>query len=142
MWYKSITFFLFWSKSLYFLGNLVGESICMQIIFHSHCNKLDTLHELQTLETNNLQSVLLSMLLILFHFVSLALNPKNILNNLKHTSNYRVTPTSIFSRKSDSRVANVCLSSVCYKNPSASQNCSYRPMSLSTIEPIDYLSAI
>ena len=36
----------------------------------------------------------------------------------------------------------ICRQSVCYKNPSASQNCSYRPMSLSTIEPIDYLSAI
>ena len=91
------------------MGNLFGESICMQIIFHSHCNKLDTLPELQTLETNNLQSVLLSKtnVIILFFFIvlfsfqsqlykpGLALNPKNIPNNLKHHSNYRVT-TQVF----------------------------------------------
>ena len=31
----------------------------------------------------------------------------------------------------------VCLS-VCHQNPSASQNCSYQPSSLSTIEPFDH----
>ena len=31
----------------------------------------------------------------------------------------------------------VCMS-VCHRNPSASQNCSYQPLSLSTIEPIDH----
>ena len=31
----------------------------------------------------------------------------------------------------------VCLS-ICNRNPSASRNCSYRPSSLSTIEPIDH----
>ena len=46
-----------------------------------------------------------------------------------------------FSRESDSRIANVCPSvhqSVHHKNPSSSQNCSYQPSSLSTIEPIDH----
>ena len=48
---------------------------------------------------------------------------------------------SIFSRESDSTIANVRLSvclSVCHRNPSASQNRSYRPSSLSTIKPIDH----
>ena len=50
--------------------------------------------------------------------------------------------TKIFSHESDSRIANVCLSiclsvhlSVCHKNPSASQNRSYQPLSVSTIKP-------
>ena len=47
---------------------------------------------------------------------------------------------SIFSHESNSRIANVCplvSLSVCNKNPTASQNCSYQPLSLSTIEPIN-----
>ena len=40
-----------------------------------------------------------------------------------------------FRRESDSRIANARLS-VRYQNPSASQNCLYCPMSLSTIKPI------
>ena len=47
----------------------------------------------------------------------------------------------IFSRKSNSRIANVCLSvctSVCHRNPKASQNCSYWPLSLLTIKPFDH----
>ena len=51
-------------------------------------------------------------------------------------------PLSIFSRKSDSRIANVCLSvclSVSHQNPSASQNCSYRTSSLLTIKPIEHI---
>ena len=43
----------------------------------------------------------------------------------------------IFSRVSYSRISNVCLS-VHHKNPLASQNCSYQPLSLSTIEPINH----
>ena len=43
----------------------------------------------------------------------------------------------VFSRESDSRIANVRLS-VRYKNPSASLNCSYRPSSLSAIQPINH----
>ena len=46
-------------------------------------------------------------------------------------------PMIIFSRKSDFRIANVCLS-VSHPNPSASQNCSYQPSSLSTIKPINH----
>ena len=48
---------------------------------------------------------------------------------------------NIFSRKSDSRIANVRLPvnpSISHQNPSASQNCSYRPSGLSTIRPIDH----
>ena len=45
--------------------------------------------------------------------------------------------TDLFSRKSDSTIANVRLS-VCHKNPSDSQNCSYQPSSLSPIEPINH----
>ena len=43
----------------------------------------------------------------------------------------------IFSRESNSRISNVRLS-VHLKNPLASQKCSYRPSSLSTIEPINH----
>ena len=51
----------------------------------------------------------------------------------------------LFSRESDSRISNVRLSvslSVCYKNPSASQNCSYRPSShqQSSLSTIYWLS--
>ena len=56
------------------------------------------------------------------------LGPRSPLKNRKRC---------LFSRESDSRIANVRLS-VCHRNPSASQNCSYRPLSLSTIEPIDH----
>ena len=56
-----------------------------------------------------------------------------------------VITDSVFSSESDSRFGNVrpsvCLSvslSVCHRNPSASQNCSYWPPSLSTIKPIDH----
>ena len=45
--------------------------------------------------------------------------------------------TVVFSRESDSLIANV-RTSVSHKNPSASQNCSYRPSSLSAIKPINH----
>ena len=46
----------------------------------------------------------------------------------------------VFSRKSDPRIANFCLSVI--KPTSDSQNCSYLPLSLSTMEPIKTINLL
>ena len=62
--------------------------------------------------------------------------------SFSHYHNWKYNKNNIigrwnFSCKSDSRIANI-RPSVWYQNPSASQNRSYRLLSLSTIEPIDH----